>query len=159
MELFQKILMRSPKFIIIGILLVVAGVLLLCHDMISSKTRASQRHIRKAKTAICSWTYLGETQVWTLDEKEDKLFIDKLKVAMLEDLEASRKEGNSSSTPEYCIRLMDQNGKISLEYQVFTTGVTWVECGNGIYQSKGATQKFFGSHLEFFEPVLKKKEE
>lgn len=145
--------MRFSKLIILGILLIVAGSMLLYFDQSQGKTRACERRIQKAQTVVCKWTHLGETQIWTLDVKEDESLFNELQKVMLDDLKVSREEITNASIPEYQIRLKDRDEEHFFDFNVFTGRTTWVECNGGTYQSKGYTQKFLSRHAKDFVMV------
>lgn len=145
--------MRFSKLIFIGVLLVVVGVILMFHDQTASKTRASKRRVRKAATAVCTWTNLGEPQQWTLTmEDEESLFMEFQK-AMLADLDAVREEETSEAIPEYLILLTDRDDKHPFEFKIHIGDASWIECGGGTYPNGGHTLQFLRDHEKDFHPV------
>ena len=142
--------MRFSKLIFIGILLIVVGVILMFRDQTESKTRACERRIRKAATAVCTWTDVGETRVWNLAlEDHEELFM-QFQQAMLDDLNALREEGTSVAIPEYLILLKDKDGEHPFEFKIYIGNASWIECGGGTYPDQGHTTKFLRDHEKDF---------
>lgn len=150
--------MRFSKLIFIGVLLIAAGSILLYFDQSQGKTRACERRIRKAQTAVCKWTHLGETRIWRLDFKEGESLFKELQDVMLDDLKVPREEVTNASIPEYQISLKDLGEAHLFDFNVFTGRTTWVECNGGTYQSKGYTQKFLSIHAKNFVMIPEKAE-
>lgn len=146
--------MRFTKLIVvIGILLVVAGSIIIFYDQSESKTRICERRILKGYTAVCTWNKLGEIWAWNLNaEADEELFI-QLQEAMLADLQTPREEKSSASVPEYNICIRNKQGKFPFEFHINTGRTTWIECNGGTYANRGHTQEFLSNHAKQFKAV------
>lgn len=143
--------MRFYRLIIIGILLIVAGAVLLYHDQSESKTRACKRRIRKAQTAVCTWTVIGETRTWNLSFAQDEELFKELQEAMLADLNSPREDRVTASIPEYRICVRDKERRHTFDFDINMGRTSWIECGGGIYPNKGYTQEFLRDHKKQFQ--------
>ncbi|MGD9128421.1 MAG: hypothetical protein PVH19_13680 [Planctomycetia bacterium] len=147
--------MRFSKLIItLGILLILAGVVIMYYSQEDSKTHICELRVRQAATAECTWHRLGETLVWNLDDKEDELLFIKLQEAMLADLQTAREEEKTSvGLPEYNICIRERGERFPFDFKINTGRTTWIECGGGTYANLGHTQEFLFKHKDKFTPV------